>query len=85
LSAEELREACNEAVSGLAPITRENRVHSGDLTVRVWASEVEISGRGWGHAVGMCQWCAKGFADLGWDWRKMIGTFYPESSVEKAY
>jgi stage II sporulation protein D len=85
LSAEELREASNEAVSGLAPITRENRVHSGDMTVRVWANEVEFSGRGWGHAVGMCQWCAKGFADLGWDWRKMIETFYPGSSVEKAY
>jgi len=85
LAAEELRESCNEAVSGLAPITRDNRVHSGDVSVRVWASQVEFTGRGWGHAVGMCQWCAKGFADLGWDWRKMIGTFYPGSSVEKAY
>jgi peptidoglycan hydrolase-like amidase len=33
----------------------------------------------------MCQWCAKGFADLGWDWRKMIRTFYPGTEVQKVY
>lgn len=85
LTAEELRAGSNWAIAGAEPITRERRVHSGDVDVTVYANQITFSGRGWGHGVGMCQWCAKGFADLGWDWRKMIDTFYPGSKVERAY
>lgn len=85
LTSEELREACNEPIADAPPITRDTRVHSSDVSVRVWANQVEFTGRGWGHGVGMCQWCAKGFADLGWDWRKMMETFYPGVTVTKAY
>ena len=85
MTAEELRMGLNQAVSGLPPITRENRVQSGDLAIQAFGTRVTISGRGWGHGVGMCQWCAKGFADLGWDWRRMIATFYPGSEVVQAY
>ncbi len=85
LTSEELRESCNEPIADAPPITRDTRVHSSDVNVRIWANQVEFSGKGWGHAVGMCQWCAKGFADLGWDWRKMMETFYPGVTVTKAY
>jgi stage II sporulation protein D len=85
IRAEELREALNERVSGLPAITRENRVNSGDLELEVWADQARIRGRGWGHGVGMCQWCAKGFADQGKDWNTMLRLFYPGAEVVKAY
>jgi stage II sporulation protein D len=85
LTAEELRASCNYAIPDAAPITRDNRLHSGDVIVQVWANEIAFSGRGWGHGVGMCQWCARGFADLGWDWRRMMDAFYPGAVIEKLY
>jgi stage II sporulation protein D len=85
LTAEELRTSVNWPIADADPITRERRVHSGDVDVSVYANQITFSGRGWGHGVGMCQWCAKGFADLGWDWLKMIDTFYPGTTIERAY
>lgn len=85
LAPEELREALNWPVPGLAPIGRENRVHSGDIEVSVVARDVRIVGRGFGHGVGMCQWCAKGMGDAGRDWRTMVELFYPRAEVRKLY
>ena len=36
-----------------------------------------ISGRGWGHGVGMCQWCAKTMADHGHTAEDIVTFFYP--------
>ncbi len=85
LSAEELRVACNQNADGLAPITRETRVNSGDLAIDVRGAVVKISGRGFGHGVGMCQWCAKGMADKGQNWRHMAELFYPGVEVVRVY
>lgn len=85
MAPEELREAANWSVPGLEPITRENRFHSGDVEVIVRADSVRVIGRGFGHGVGMCQWCAKGMADSGMDWRSMIEQFYPGADVRKMY
>jgi stage II sporulation protein D len=85
LTSEELRNALNHPVQGLPPITGENRVNSGDVDVEVSATHVRLQGRGWGHGVGMCQWCAKGMADAGLDWRAMVKDFYPGAEVVKAY
>lgn len=85
LSAEELRFAFNQPVSGLPPITPENRVNSGDFEADIWASSVRVRGRGFGHGVGMCQYCAKGMAENGWDWGTMVRKFYPGAEVQKAY
>jgi stage II sporulation protein D len=85
LKAEELRMACNHPLADLPAITKESRVNSGDLEVEVWANQVRITGRGWGHGVGMCQWCAKGMAENGMDWHTMVQTFYPGAEIQKAY
>jgi len=85
LTAEELRACANYAAPETKHIKRENRVNSGDVSVSVYADQVVFSGRGWGHGVGMCQWCANGFAGLGWDWRRMLSTFYPGAEIERAY
>jgi len=85
LSPEELRMGCNHPVPELPPITRENRINSGDVEVTVWGSEVRIRGRGFGHGVGMCQYCARGMAEARMDWPTMLKTFYPGVVIDKAY
>ncbi|MDX2131449.1 MAG: SpoIID/LytB domain-containing protein [Planctomycetota bacterium] len=85
LTSEELRMALNQTGAGLAPIPADAVVRSGDMQIEVWANQVKITGRGWGHGVGMCQWCAKGLADQGQDWASMIREFYPGAEVVKAY
>jgi stage II sporulation protein D len=64
-------------------VTGTNRVNSGDLEIEVWADQVTIRCRGWGHGVGMCQWCAKGMADEQQDWRSMMKVFYPGAEAER--
>jgi len=85
LRAEELRLALNHPVADLPPVTAQNRINSGDVDVEIWANQVKFRGRGWGHGVGMCQWCAKGMGDAGLDWHSMLQEFYPGAQVKKAY
>ena len=41
-----------------------------------------ITGRGWGHGIGLSQWGAQGYAkDKGWDYRRILGHYYQQSSV----
>lgn len=85
MGAEQLRSASNFAAPGLPGVTRETRVPSGDLELVVWADQVKYTGRGFGHGVGMCQWCAKGMGDRGIPFAKAIESFYPGAKVGKAY
>ncbi len=85
LSAEELRIACNFPAEGTPEVTRQTRVASGDVAIDVWADRVQIAGRGFGHGVGMCQWCAKGMADKGTAYRRMLEIFYPGARIRKIY
>ncbi len=41
-----------------------------------------LHGRGNGHGVGMCQWGAIGRARAGQDFRRILQTYYPGTSVE---
>lgn len=43
-----------------------------------------ITGRGWGHGVGMSQWGAEGLARHGWDYRRILGHYYPGTRLEQA-
>ncbi len=85
LTAEELRRACNQEVGTQPPISAVNRVNSGDMEVAVNGNTISITGRGYGHGVGLCQWCAKGFADKGETWQAILTRFYPGARVERAY
>ena len=85
LSAEQLRIACNSDAPGLDGVTRERRVLSGDLEVRLVGDTAEITGRGFGHGVGLCQWSAKGLADQGWAHREILANFYPGARLVRAY
>lgn len=69
----------------LPAITRATRVNSSDFEASVRGRNVTITGRGFGHGVGMCQYCAKGFASRGESWQRMIPRFYPGAQVQKVY
>ena len=45
------------------------------------ASTLVISGHGWGHAIGMAQWGADGYAQHGWDYRRILAHYYQGTTV----
>ncbi len=85
ISAEQLRLALNYATPEYPAPSRETLVRSGDLEATFRPGEVLISGRGFGHGVGLCQFCAEGFARKGWEWREMLTTFYPGAEIRRLY
>jgi stage II sporulation protein D len=56
--------------------TVEPTVANGRLT------HLAIAGNGYGHGVGMCQWGAIGRSRAGQDFRTILTTYYPGTSVE---
>lgn len=48
-------------------------------------SSLTIRGVGYGHGVGMCQWGAIGRARAGQDFRTILRTYFPGTSVARAY
>ncbi|QOI99290.1 MAG: SpoIID/LytB domain-containing protein [Phycisphaeraceae bacterium] len=92
MTAEELRVACNTGVlsptgAELFPPVRNGPTHvrGSDLDFLVRGDDVLIRGRGFGHGVGLCQYCAKSFAEQGMDYRSMLRIFYPGANLENAY
>ena len=51
-------------------------VPSGWYTVSHASGRVIVTGRGWGHGVGMVQWGAYGKARLGWSTDRILGYYY---------
>ena len=41
------------------------------------SSVLVVTGRGWGHGVGMSQWGARGYARHGWSYRQILAHYYP--------
>jgi stage II sporulation protein D len=48
-------------------------------------SRVVAAGAGAGHGVGLCQWGAIGRARAGQDYRRILATYYPGTSLERLY
>jgi len=46
---------------------------------------VELSGRGYGHGAGMCQWGAIGRARAGQTYEHILATYYPGAVLVKVY
>jgi stage II sporulation protein D len=44
-----------------------------------------LSGRGWGHGVGLCQYGAQGMARLGKNYREILDHYYPGSQIVDLY
>src|SRR4051812_50000837 len=50
----------------------------------VSAGALVFSGHGWGHAVGMSQWGAYGYAKHGWTYDAILAHYYPGTTLGPA-
>jgi stage II sporulation protein D len=48
-------------------------------------TRLTVRGRGYGHGVGMCQWGAIGRARAGQDFRTILRTYFPGTTVARVY
>jgi SpoIID/LytB domain protein len=48
------------------------------------ASVFLVEGRGNGHGVGLGQWGAEGYARHGWDYRRILAHYYPDTRLDVA-
>jgi hypothetical protein len=48
------------------------------------ATKLVVTGRGWGHGVGMSQWGAYGYARHGWRWERILAHYYPGTQLGDA-
>lgn len=39
--------------------------------------KIVLSGRGYGHHLGLCQWGARALIDYGWDYKRILQFYYP--------
>lgn len=46
---------------------------------------ITFRGRGYGHGAGLCQWGARGFAQRGWDYRRILSHYYSGAELRKMY
>lgn len=54
---------------------------SSNFCIRKYPLFYDFNGYGWGHGVGMCQWCAFGLSLRRWNYIDILGFFYPGSVV----
>ena len=55
------------------------------FTVRRDGAEFIFDGKGSGHAVGLCQWGARGMAHQKKDYRAILNHYYPGARVQRMY
>jgi stage II sporulation protein D len=48
------------------------------------SSVVVVSGHGWGHGLGLSQWGAYGYAKHGWSFDRILGHYYPGTTLGPA-
>jgi stage II sporulation protein D len=80
LSGEELRWACNSDANG-GPILNSSFVRP----ISEGNSIQFTAGHGWGHGVGMCQWCAEALAERGTRHEDIVRFSYPGAVLVRAY
>jgi SpoIID/LytB domain protein len=44
---------------------------------------LQISGHGFGHLLGMCQWGAKFMGDEGYNYENILKFYYPRTKISK--
>jgi stage II sporulation protein D len=47
-------------------------------------TRIVVTGKGWGHGVGMSQWGAYGYARHGWSYRQILAHYYPGTTLGQA-
>jgi stage II sporulation protein D (peptidoglycan lytic transglycosylase) len=51
-------------------------IRSTRFTVQIRDGRAVFNGQGWGHGVGLCQWCSQGMAELGYDYEAILTHYY---------
>ena len=41
-----------------------------------------VDGRGWGHGIGMSQYGARGYAQAGWSYERILAHYYPRTKLQ---
>lgn len=85
LSSEHMRLACNTAAADLPRPSRDKRVNSSDVAFEIRGDVVTITGRGFGHGVGMSQFGAEGMSRNGSTYAQILAHYYPGSAIEDRY
>lgn len=57
------------------------RLLSTFYTLRVEDGQFKVEGRGLGHGVGMCQWGARGMAQLGFSYQDILQHYFPGTTI----
>jgi stage II sporulation protein D len=86
LGPEQFRFACNTDAPGTPPLAAQARLKSSHVTPRVLGHQVHFEdGRGHGHGVGMCQWCAQSMATHGYAAQQILEAAYPGATLARVY
>lgn len=56
-------------------------IRSTRFTVQLRNGRAFFQGQGWGHGVGLCQWCSQGMAELGYDYESILTHYYQGAKV----
>lgn len=83
IKADDLRVAMN--FSGQRPLERGLALPSNDFEVAIDREAMIVRGRGYGHGVGLCQYCAAAWAGQGFKAEQMLSAFYPGAGIERVY
>lgn len=85
MNCEDLRMATNFPAGSLPKIDRANLAFSSHAAYTVAGNTVTITGQGFGHGVGLCQFGAQHMATSGNRHDKILGFYYPGAKIQKAY
>ena len=58
-------------------------IRSTNFEVRIAGDNAVFTGAGYGHGVGLCQWGSKQRASDGFDYREILGYYYPGTQLVK--
>jgi stage II sporulation protein D len=58
-----------------------DKLRSTLFSVRIRDGRAYFRGNGWGHGVGMCQWCSRALAENGRSYEQILQHFYPGSRL----
>jgi stage II sporulation protein D len=71
----------NIMAKDLRNILGPNIIRSTNFNIQIVDSDVIFQGFGWGHGVGLCQWGAYFMAKRGYNYKKILKYYYPESEL----
>ena len=62
-----------------------SRLPSTRFSLGISGEKIVLTGEGYGHGVGLCQWGARGSALRGMDYRQILRKYFPGTEIKKIY